>query len=60
MLGEKDALIDELREKNEAFCEMYDHVRQKNDALAKQAADAQIVKSPTIEFLVQILNQLMI
>lgn len=41
MLGEKDALIDELREKNEAFCEMYDHVRQKNDALAKQVEELQ-------------------
>ena len=46
MLAEKDALINELREKN--------------DALAKQATDAQIVKSPTVEFLGQIPNQLMI
>ena len=46
MLAEKDALVNELREKN--------------DALAKEATDAQTVKYPTVEFLVQILNQLMI
>ena len=74
MLAEKDALVEELREKNEALCEenealceknealceTNDALRERNDVLAKQATDAQIVKSPTIEFLVQIPNQLMI
>lgn len=53
MLAEKDALVEELNEKKCAL-------REKNDALVKEATDAQIVKSPTVEFLVQILNQLMI